>query len=74
MATERHRRDIGTRCLPRACWSGSSQRSGLSCHQTRVSVTLAACVAFYFSLYVLDDAQMATFAVFGCIALGALSE
>jgi len=37
-------------------------------------VTLAACVAFYFSLYVLDDTQMATFAAFGCIALGALSE
>src|SRR5688572_22033871 len=37
-------------------------------------VTLAACVAFYFSLYVLDDTQMATFASFGCIALGALSE
>jgi uncharacterized membrane protein YccC len=38
-----------------------------------VRVTLAACVAFYFSLYVLDDKQMATFASFGCIALGALS-
>ena len=37
-------------------------------------VTLAACVAFYFSLYVLDDTQMATFAAFGCIALGALSD
>ena len=37
-------------------------------------VTLAACAAFYFSLYVLDDTQMATFASFGCIALGALSE
>jgi uncharacterized membrane protein YccC len=39
-----------------------------------VRVTLAACVAFYFSRYVLDDTQMATFASFGCIALGALSE
>src|SRR4030095_4036120 len=39
-----------------------------------VRVTLAACVAFYFSLYVLDDTQMATFAAFGCISLGALSE
>ena len=39
-----------------------------------VRVTLAACVAFYFSLYVLNDTQMATFASFGCIALGALSE
>ena len=34
-------------------------------------VTLAACLAFYFSLYVLDDTQMATFASFGCIAFGA---
>jgi hypothetical protein len=39
-----------------------------------VRVTVAACVAFYFSRYVLDDTQMATFAAFGCIALGALSE
>jgi MFS family permease len=39
-----------------------------------VRVTLAACAAFYFSLYVLDNTQMATFASFGCIALGALSE
>ena len=37
-------------------------------------VTLAACAAFYFSLYVLDNTQMATYASFGCIALGALSE
>ena len=37
-------------------------------------VTLAGCVAFYFSLYVLNDTQMATFAAFGCISLGALSE
>jgi uncharacterized membrane protein YccC len=39
-----------------------------------VRVTLATCLAFYFSLYVLDDAQMATFASFGCIAFGAFSE
>jgi uncharacterized membrane protein YccC len=37
-------------------------------------VTLPACVAFYFSLYVLNNTQMATFAAFGCISLGALSE
>jgi hypothetical protein len=37
-------------------------------------VTLAACLAFYFSLYVLNDSQMATFASFGCIAFGAFSE
>ena len=47
---------------------------GLVAVKRAVRVTLAACVAFYFSLYVLDDTQMATFAAFGCIALGALSE
>jgi uncharacterized membrane protein YccC len=39
-----------------------------------VRVTLAACAAFYFSLYVLENTQMATFASFGCIAFGAFSE
>ena len=47
---------------------------GLVAVKRAVRVTLAACVAFYFSLYVLDDTQMATFAAFGCISLGALSE
>jgi uncharacterized membrane protein YccC len=47
---------------------------GLVAVKRAARVTLAACVAFYFSLYVLDDTQMATFAAFGCIALGALSE
>ena len=50
------------------------QGSGLVAVKRAVRVTLAACVAFYFSLYVLDDTQMATFAAFGCISLGALSE
>jgi uncharacterized membrane protein YccC len=51
-----------------------SKDPGLVAIKRAARVTLAACVTFYFSLYVLKDAQMATFAVFGCIALGALSE
>jgi hypothetical protein len=51
-----------------------SKDPGFVAVKRAVRVTLAACVAFYFSLYVLDDPQMATFAAFGCIALGALSE
>jgi uncharacterized membrane protein YccC len=51
-----------------------SKDPGLVAIKRAARVTLAACVAFYFSLYVLDDTQMATFAAFGCIALGALSE
>jgi uncharacterized membrane protein YccC len=47
---------------------------GLVAVKRAVRVTLAACVAFYFSRYVLDNTQMATFASFGCIALGGLSE
>jgi uncharacterized membrane protein YccC len=47
---------------------------GLVAIKRAVRVTLAACAAFYFSLYVLDDAQMATFASFGSIAFGAFSE
>ena len=51
-----------------------SKDPGFLAIKRAVRVTLAACVVFYFSLYVLDDTQMATFAAFGCIALGALSE
>jgi uncharacterized membrane protein YccC len=51
-----------------------SKDPGLVAIKRAARVTLAGCVAFYFSLYVLDDTQMATFAAFGCIALGALSE
>jgi Fusaric acid resistance protein-like len=47
---------------------------GLVAVKRALRVTLVACAAFYFSLYVLDDSQMATFASFGCIAFGALSE
>jgi uncharacterized membrane protein YccC len=47
---------------------------GFAAIKRAARVTLAACVGFYFSLYVLDDTQMATFAAFGCISLGALSE
>ena len=54
--------------------SGRGQGSRSGRRQTRRARDPAACVAFYFSLYVLDDTQMATFAAFGCISLGALSE
>ena len=46
----------------------------LPCHQTRCAGDSGCVRRLYFSLYVLDDTQMATFAAFGCIALGALSE
>jgi uncharacterized membrane protein YccC len=54
-------------------WLGAKD-PGFVAIKRAARVTLAACVAFYFSLYVLHDTQMATFAAFGCIALGALSE
>ena len=47
---------------------------GLVAVKRSARVTLATCVGFYFSRYVVDDAQMATFASFGCIAMGALSD
>jgi uncharacterized membrane protein YccC len=47
---------------------------GLVAVKRSARVSLATCIGFYFSRYVLDDPQMATFASFGCIALGALSE
>src|SRR4051812_35553372 len=47
---------------------------GLVAVKRSARVSLATCIGFYFSRYVLDDTQMATFASFGCIALGALSE
>ena len=37
-------------------------------------VSVATCIGFYFSLYVVGETQMALYASFGCIALGALSE
>lgn len=39
-----------------------------------VRVTTAACLGFYLCRYVLGDTAMATYAVFGAIALGALSD
>src|SRR4029453_4622338 len=54
-------------------WLGAKD-PGFVAIKRAARVTLAACVALYFSLYVLHDTQMATFAAFGCIALGALSE
>jgi uncharacterized membrane protein YccC len=47
---------------------------GLVAVKRALRVTLVACAAFYFSLYLLHDSQMATFASFGCIAFGALSD
>jgi uncharacterized membrane protein YccC len=47
---------------------------GLVAIKRAVRVALATCIGFYFSLYVLHDSQMAMYASFGCIALGALSE
>jgi uncharacterized membrane protein YccC len=37
-------------------------------------VSVATFIGFYFSLYVVRETQMAFFASFGCVALGALSE
>ncbi|HET6759916.1 MAG TPA: FUSC family protein [Propionibacteriaceae bacterium] len=37
-------------------------------------VSVATCIGFYFSLYVVGETQMAFYASFGCIDLGALSE
>jgi hypothetical protein len=42
--------------------------------RTAVRVTTAGCLGFYLCRYVLGDAVMATYAVFGAIALGALSD
>ncbi|MGQ0575780.1 MAG: FUSC family protein [Pseudonocardia sp.] len=37
-------------------------------------VTVAGCVGFYVCLYLLDDAALATYAVFGAVSLGVLSD
>jgi uncharacterized membrane protein YccC len=47
---------------------------GLVAVKRSVRVSLATCIGFYFSLYVVRDTQMAFYASFGCIALGALSD
>jgi len=47
---------------------------GLVAVKRAARVSLATCIGFYFSLYVVGDSQMALYASFGCIALGALSE
>ncbi|BCB75693.1 hypothetical protein GCM10022251_27030 [Phytohabitans flavus] len=39
-----------------------------------VRVTTAACVGFYFSRYGLHNTQMATYALFGAVAMGALAQ
>jgi uncharacterized membrane protein YccC len=47
---------------------------GLLTVRRAVRVTLVACVGFYFCRYVLDNAGMAPYALFGAIALGVLSQ
>ena len=47
---------------------------GLAAIKRAARVSVATCIGFYFSLYVVHDSQMAMYASFGCIALGALSE
>ena len=47
---------------------------GLSALHHALRVTLAACLGFYVCRYIVDDRQMAVFAVFGVIAIGALSQ
>ena len=47
---------------------------GLLAVKRAVRVSLATVLGFYFSLYVVGEEQMAFYASFGCIALGALSE
>jgi hypothetical protein len=39
-----------------------------------VRVTVVACVGFYLCRYVLGNAEMAPYALFGAVALGALSQ
>ena len=47
---------------------------GLVAVKRSARVSLATCIGFYFSLYVVGETQMAFYASFGCIALGALSD
>ncbi|MEN3302314.1 FUSC family protein [Pseudonocardia sp.] len=47
---------------------------GFAVLRRAVRVALAACVVFYLGRYVLDDTVFAVYAVFGVVALGALSD
>ncbi len=47
---------------------------GLVVVRRAARVTLVACVAFYLCRYVLDNLDMAPYALFGVVALGALSQ
>jgi uncharacterized membrane protein YccC len=47
---------------------------GLVVVRRAVRVTLVACVGFYVCRYVLGNAEMAPYALFGAVALGALSQ
>lgn len=47
---------------------------GLTSTKRAVRVTLAACLGFYVCRYVFGESTMATYAIFGTLAFGALSE
>ena len=47
---------------------------GLAIVRRAARVTLVACVAFYLCRYVLDNVTMAPYALFGVVAMGALSQ
>jgi MFS family permease len=47
---------------------------GLVAVKRAVRLSVATCIGFYFSLYAVGETQMALYASFGCIALGAMSE
>ncbi|GAA4707468.1 FUSC family protein [Pseudonocardia yuanmonensis] len=47
---------------------------GLAAVRRAARVTVVACLGFYVCRYVLDDPDMAAYALFGAVALGALSQ
>ena len=47
---------------------------GLTWTKRAVRVTVAACLGFYVCRYAFDESTMATYAIFGTLAFGALSE
>ena len=47
---------------------------GLAVVRRAARVTLVACVAFYLCRYALDNVTMAPYALFGVVAMGALSQ
>ena len=64
-----------------AGWRHSTARAWLMRHDPGLAVvrraarvTLVACVAFYLCRYALDNVTMAPYALFGVVAMGALSQ